>query len=57
VFGLTPEQAAESANLRVEANNVLDTITARTSPGPAVDWRRCENLLTQCYASIASLKA
>lgn len=57
VFGLSPEQAAESANLRVEANNVLDTITARTSPDPAGDWRRIENLLTRCYASIASLKA
>jgi hypothetical protein len=57
VFGLTPEQAAESANLRVEANNVLDTITAHTSPDPAHDWLRCEDLLTRCYASIARLKA
>jgi hypothetical protein len=57
VFGLSPEQAAESAKFRVEANNVLDMITAHTSSDPASDWRRCEHLLTRCYASIASLKA
>lgn len=56
VFGLTPEQAAESALLRVEANNVLDTITGHTSPDPDEDWRRCADLLTRCYSSIASLK-
>ncbi len=56
VFGLTPEQAAESGLLRVEANNLLDTITARTSTDPARDWLTIEDLLTRCYASIARLK-
>lgn len=52
IFALTPEQAQESAELRVEANNVLDTITGRTSPDPARDWLRCEDLLRRCYTSL-----
>lgn len=55
VFALTPEQARESADLRVEANNVLDTITGRTSPDPARDWLVCEDLLRRCYTSIRTL--
>jgi hypothetical protein len=57
LFGLTLEQARESGELRVEANNVLDTITGHTSPDPARDWLRCEALLDQCYSSIQRLKA
>jgi hypothetical protein len=52
VFGLSEDEARESAGLRVEANNVLDTITGQTSPDPARDWQRCEELLTQCYRSV-----
>ncbi len=52
VFGLPESAAHESAVLRVEANNVLDTITGKTSPDPARDWSRCESLLAACYLSI-----
>lgn len=52
VFGITPDQARESGELRVQANNVLDTITGKTSPNPEADWLRCEELLKQCYGSI-----
>ena len=52
IFGLSLEQARESGELRVEANNILDTITGRTSPDPAADWRRCEERLRRCYGSL-----
>ncbi len=52
VFGLTADQAKPSGELRVEANNILDTITSRTSPNPAADWLRCEELLGQAYRSL-----
>ncbi len=56
IFDLTREQARESAALRVEANNVLDTITEHTSDDPARDWLRCEDLLRRCYRSIYDLR-
>jgi hypothetical protein len=52
LFEITEAEARESAALRVEANNVLDTITGRTSTDPTRDWQRCEMLLRQCYESI-----
>jgi len=52
LFGLTRDEARESAEQRVIANNVLDTITGKTSPDPAADWKRCEDHLKQCYNSI-----
>src|SRR5215510_4124968 len=52
IFGLTLDQAKLSGERRVEANNVLDTITGRTSPNPAADWLRCEQLLRECYSSL-----
>jgi hypothetical protein len=52
IFGITPEQARESAELRVEANNVDDTITSKQSTNPAQDWQKLEALLRQCYRSI-----
>lgn len=52
VFGLTREQARESGELRVQANNVLDTITGKISDDPARDWKICEDLLRRCYSSI-----
>jgi hypothetical protein len=52
IFGLKPEQTHESAELRVQANNVLDTITGRTSTDPARDWLQCEDLLRRCYSSL-----
>ena len=54
VFGLGEAQTRESAALRVEANNVLDTITGRTSDDPTRDWLRCERLLRECYESLAN---
>jgi hypothetical protein len=53
IFGTTLDQARESAQLRVKANNVLDTITARTSTDVERDWKRCADLLDQCYTSLA----
>lgn len=52
IFGLNAEQTRESAELRVEANNVLDTITGRTSADPIRDWLQCEDLLRRCYGSL-----
>ena len=52
VFSISPDEAHESAELRVLANNVLDTITSKTSPNPEADWARCEAYLRQCYQSI-----
>lgn len=55
IFGLIPEQTRESAELRVEANNLLDTITRRTSTDPTRDWLQCEDLLRRCYGSLHAL--
>lgn len=52
VFGISRGEARESAELRVLANNVLDTITSKQSPDPEADWKRCEDYLRQCYESI-----
>jgi hypothetical protein len=52
VFGIPRVAARESAELRVLANNVLDTITSRTSTDPDGDWKRCEDYLQRCYNSI-----
>jgi hypothetical protein len=54
VFGLSLKDAQESSELRVQANNVLDTITSRTSTDPDADWIRCEEYLRRCYNSIQS---
>jgi hypothetical protein len=52
IFGLTPEQARESAELRVLANNTVDLITSKTSTDPEADWAKLEDYLRQCYRSI-----
>ena len=52
IFGLTPEQARPSAELRVLANNTVDLITSRTSQDPEADWHRLQEYLEQCYRSI-----
>jgi hypothetical protein len=51
IFGLTPEQARESAELRVLANNTVDLITGKTSTDPEVDWIKLEGYLRDCYRS------
>jgi hypothetical protein len=52
VFGITPEQARESAELRVLANNTVDLITSHTSTDPDADWKKLNDTLRQCYQSI-----
>lgn len=52
VFGITPEQARESAEQRVLANNTVDLITSHTSTDVEGDWAKLEEYLRQCYRSI-----
>jgi hypothetical protein len=52
VFGITPDQARDSAELRVQANNTVDLITSHTSTDPEADWRKLEGLLQECYRSV-----
>lgn len=52
IFGIPPELARESAELRVLANNTVDTITSHTSTDPEADWHKLEDELRQCYWSI-----
>lgn len=54
LFQVDPSAAVRSALLRVEANNVRDTIIGMTSLDPPRDWTRCESLLRQCYHTLAS---
>lgn len=53
IFGIPPEQARESGELRVLANNTVDLITSRASTNPEADWIKLEGYLRQCYRSIA----
>lgn len=57
IFGITPDQARESAELRVLASNTVDLITSKTSTNPASDWAKLEEYLRQCYASIVRERA
>ena len=52
IFGLTPQQARESAELRVKANDTVDLITSKASTNVARDWAKLEEYLRQCYTSI-----
>jgi hypothetical protein len=52
IFGITTEQARESAELRVLAGNTVDLITSKTSTDVAADWAKLEEYLRQCYSSI-----
>ncbi|HEX2620103.1 MAG TPA: hypothetical protein VHL11_08145 [Phototrophicaceae bacterium] len=52
IFGITAEQARESAELRVLANNTVDLITGKISANPAWDWAKLEQYLRDCYRSI-----
>ncbi len=53
LFGLTPDQVRESAELRVLANNTVDRITSKTSIDPEADWVKLESYLRDAYRSIA----
>lgn len=57
IFAITPEQARESAELRVLASNTVDLITSKTSTDPISDWAKLEEYLRQCYASIVRERA
>ncbi len=57
IFGISPAQARESAELRVQANNTVDRITGQLSTDVEGDWRRLEDDLRQCYRSIERARA
>lgn len=52
LFGLSPEQARESAEYRVLAANVVDEITGKRSTDVEGDWGKLEELLRAGYRSI-----
>lgn len=52
LFGLTPEQARESAEWRVQAASTVDRITGKTSTDVEGDWAKVEEYLRRCYWSI-----
>ncbi|MEJ2267171.1 MAG: hypothetical protein P8X95_27315 [Anaerolineales bacterium] len=52
LFDIGLDQALESAELRVKANNTVDLITSGASSDVEGDWERIEAYLTQCYHSI-----
>jgi hypothetical protein len=52
IFNLTPDQARESAELRVLANNTVDLITGNQSTDPEADWIKLEGYLRDCYRSL-----
>lgn len=49
LFGISPEQARESAELRVEANNVYDPIALGEKAGTDAEWSAVQLLLQRCY--------
>ena len=52
LFGLTPEQARESAEWRLLAANAVDLTTSRTSTDVEGDWSKLEAYLQKAYRSI-----
>ena len=52
LFGLTPDQARESAEWRLLAADTVDLITSRTSTSIEEDWKRLEGYLQKAYGSI-----
>lgn len=52
IFGLTPEQASESAKWRLQAAITVDRITSKTSIDIEGDWAKLEEDLRRCYRSI-----
>lgn len=52
IFGLSTEQARESAEWRLLAANTVDLITSKTSTDVEGDWERLEEFLRRCYRSI-----
>lgn len=52
IFGLTAEQARESAQWRLQAATTVDRITGKTSTDVEGDWAKLEEDLRRCYRSI-----
>jgi hypothetical protein len=52
LFGLTAEQARESAQYRTEAAAIVDGITGGRSTNLEQDWARIHAALQRCYDSI-----
>jgi hypothetical protein len=52
IFGISAEQARESAEWRVQASNLVDGITGKTSTDVEGDWATLEDYLARCYRSI-----
>lgn len=52
LFGLSAEEARQSAEQRVLANNTVDLITSGQSRDMEADWVRIEDYLRRCYRSI-----
>ncbi|MFN8515205.1 MAG: SRPBCC family protein [Chloroflexia bacterium] len=53
IFGISPEDARESAEWRMAAMNRVDTITSKSSTDVEGDWRRIEDELQRAYRSVA----
>ena len=52
IFGISPEQAKESAKWRLLAATTVDLITSHTSTDVEGDWKKLEEYLRLCYLSI-----
>jgi hypothetical protein len=52
IFGLSSEQAKESAEWRLLAATTVDLITSHTSTDVEGDWDKLEEYLRRCYRSI-----
>lgn len=52
VFDLSPEQARESAELRVEANEIVIEITEDQVPNADAAWDELKEKLRRCYQSV-----
>ncbi len=52
IFGISPEQAKESAEWRLLAATTVDLITSHTSTDVEGDWSKLEEYLRRCYRSI-----
>ena len=57
IFGLTPAQARESAQWRLQAATTVDRITGKTSNDIEGDWASLEEDLRRCYRSIQQERA
>lgn len=57
IFGITPAEAGESAELRVQAIELLREITGRTAADPERNWAEIEDRLRRCYRSASAASA